>query len=216
MSRHLVARSENFQQPTPESPVDPEEEQALIDRIVQGRVDDFALLLGRYQGYVCKILSGLLPAELVTDMAHEVFVEAFRSLAGYQRRTAFKHWLAGIALKRCQDHWRHRYRRRETPLSTLAEEHQSWLDAVLADEAGAIHARNEAEAEAREILSLALATLSPKDRLVVTLVHLEGCSVRETAAMLGISSINVKVRAHRSRKALRTFITALLVEGDQR
>jgi RNA polymerase sigma-70 factor (ECF subfamily) len=40
---------------------------------------------------------------------------------------------------------------------------------------------------------------------VLTLVHLDGYSVSEAARLLGWSLINVKVRAHRARKALRNI-----------
>jgi RNA polymerase sigma-70 factor (ECF subfamily) len=38
---------------------------------------------------------------------------------------------------------------------------------------------------------------------VLTLVHLEGHPVREAANLLGWSVVNVKVRVHRARQALR-------------
>ena len=48
--------------------------------------------------------------------------------------------------------------------------------------------------------------LSPENRAVLTLVYLDGYSVREAAQMLGWSQINVKVRAHRARQALRALL----------
>jgi RNA polymerase sigma-70 factor (ECF subfamily) len=56
------------------------------------------------------------------------------------------------------------------------------------------------------VLEWALRQLSAEDRAVLTLVHLEGHSVREAAKLLGWSAINVKVRAHRARQALRTLL----------
>jgi RNA polymerase sigma-70 factor (ECF subfamily) len=58
-------------------------------------------------------------------------------------------------------------------------------------------------------LQWALGRLSPENRLVVTLVHLDGHSIREAAALLGWSMINVKVRAHRARRALRNILEEL-------
>jgi RNA polymerase sigma-70 factor (ECF subfamily) len=54
-----------------------------------------------------------------------------------------------------------------------------------------------------------LGQLSPENRLVLTLVYLEGHSVREAARLLGWSAVNVKVRAYRARQALRQ----LFLEG---
>jgi RNA polymerase sigma-70 factor (ECF subfamily) len=46
--------------------------------------------------------------------------------------------------------------------------------------------------------------------MVLTLVHLEGHSVREAAELLGWSTVNVKVRAHRARQQLRKVLEGLL------
>lgn len=187
----------------------------VVTRILNGRVNDFAILLERYRGYVCKIVSGLLPPDLVPDLAHEVFVEAYRSLPRYDSRKAFKNWLAGIALRHCQSYWRQHYRNREIPLSALGDEHHNWIEAVIAENASALHENAESRHEARDILNHVLAGLSPKDRMVLTLVHLDGYTVKEAAEMLDWSVINVKVRAFRSREKARKQIAALLAEEER-
>jgi RNA polymerase sigma-70 factor (ECF subfamily) len=64
--------------------------------------------------------------------------------------------------------------------------------------------------ETRDLLQKALAHLSPENRMVVTLVHLEGYSVREAAELLGWTVVNVKVRAHRARQQLRNILEPLI------
>ena len=58
------------------------------------------------------------------------------------------------------------------------------------------------------MLQWALSRLSPEHRMVLTLVHLEGYSVREAARLLGWNVVNVKVRAYRARQALRQLFLA--------
>ena len=58
----------------------------------------------------------------------------------------------------------------------------------------------------RERLQAALAELSPKERLVITLLELEERSVQEIASLTGWSEGNVKVRAFRARAALRKIM----------
>ena len=147
------------------------------------------------------------------DFSHDIFVEVYRSLPQYNDRDAFKKWLASIAIRRCYDYWRKHYRNREMPLSSLTEDHQRWVDDVAAGQARDDFAHIEGQKEAREILQWAMADLAPKDRVVLTLVHLEGFSVKEAAQTLGWSPVNVKVRAHRSREKLRKKIEALQ-KGD--
>jgi RNA polymerase sigma-70 factor (ECF subfamily) len=57
-----------------------------------------------------------------------------------------------------------------------------------------------------ERLHIALAQLSPKERLVLTLLELEERSIQEIADLTGWSCNNVKVRAFRARAALRKLM----------
>jgi RNA polymerase sigma-70 factor (ECF subfamily) len=53
------------------------------------------------------------------------------------------------------------------------------------------------------MLHALLEQLPPRDRLVLTLLHIEERSVAETAQMVGWSQVMVKVQAFRARKKLR-------------
>ena len=188
----------------------------IIERILQGRANDFEIILNRYQRYVCALLSRRVEPAMVLELAHEVFVEAYRSLPNFNRQKPLTNWLAAITLHRCQDYWRRQYRNRETPFSTLSEAQQQLLEHVASGTAmEGCDPDAVARKEAQEILHLALAGLTPKDRMIVTLIHLEERSIKEVAAMLGWTAINVKVRAFRARRALKNRLTALL-EGERR
>jgi len=192
---------------------DKTEDKEIIGRILGGRINDFEILLNRYRGYVFKIVSGILPAEAVEDLAHDIFVEVYKSLARYEDRASFKKWLAGIAIHLCYDYWRDHYRNLEIPVSSLTEDHRQWIDHVVVSQAEITFESLESQKEAREILQWAMAWLSAEDRIVLILVHLEGLSVKEAAKALGWSTINVKVRAHRSREKLRKRIASMIEGG---
>ena len=70
-----------------------------------------------------------------------------------------------------------------------------------ADRAGRIE-ENERR-DLREELESALQSLEPRDRMLLTLTFLEGYSIAETAAMMDMTPINVRVRVHRSKAKLR-------------
>jgi RNA polymerase sigma-70 factor (ECF subfamily) len=113
--------------------------------------------------------------------------------------------LSGIAVRTCYDFWRAR-RREELPVSALTTEHQAWMDHVQAAESDDQFHEQAKRQEAAELLQWALGHLSAENRLVLTLVHLDGYSVREAARLLGWSVVNVKVRAHRARHQLRKLL----------
>ena len=177
----------------------------IINRVLQGEVECFAELIDRYQQHVTKIVNRHVPSDHVAEVAHDVFVRAFSGLAGFSTGVPFEHWLSGIAVRTCYDFWRAKSRE-DMPVSAFTAEHDAWIDQVLADESDASFQEQVKRRETTDILQRALQRLSPENRLVLTLVHLDGHSVREAAQLLGWSVVNVKVRAHRARHALRRLI----------
>ena len=177
----------------------------IINRVLQGEVECFAELIDRYQQHVTKIVNRHVPSDYVAEVAHDVFVRAFSGLAGFSTGVPFEHWLSGIAVRTCYDFWRARSRE-DMPVSAFTAQHEAWIDQVLADASDARFQEQVGRQETTDILRRALQRLSPENRLVLTLVHLEGHSVREVAQLLGWSVVNVKVRAHRARHALRRLL----------
>src|ERR1051326_3143667 len=84
-------------------------------------------------------------------------------------------------------------------------EHQAWMDHVLAAESDD-QFREQTRQQEAELLQWALGHLSAENRLVLTLVHLDGYSIREAANLLGWTVVNVKVRAYRARQMLRALL----------
>ena len=134
---------------------------------------------------------------VLEELVQEVFVQAYFSLGKYKARAPLSHWLSRIAVRVGYRHWRRKARQAAGRRADGADE---------ADEAGAdgqATALQTLEArEAAELVHAALAELGPADRLVVTLMHLEQRSVRETAELTGWTRAAVKVRALRARRRL--------------
>ncbi len=179
----------------------------IVHQVIDGDVNAFELLLKKYQNHVVKIVKKHVPYEQIEDIAHEVFVRTYQSLASFQNTSNFKHWLSSIAVRTCYDFWRKRYRNRELPISSLSEQQQHWLESVISTQSNQSFYEEEGLQNAREILDWALSKLSAEDRMVVELIYLEGLSGKETAELLGWSVANVKVRSFRSRKKLQKLLS---------
>ncbi len=175
----------------------------IIERVLHGEIDRFGDLITQHRQHVLKIVTGHVPADQAAEVAHDVFVRAYRSLSRFSRQVPFEHWLSRLAVRTCYDFWR-AHRRADVPVSTLTADQAEWLDRALAAESDAQFRDEVDRRESLEVLEWALAQLSPENRLVLTLVYLEGRSVREAADLLGWSMVNVKVRCHRARQKLRT------------
>ncbi len=182
------------------------EDAEIIDRVLGGDIDAFESLLVKHEDHVFAIVRKHVPPEQAEETAHEVFIRAFHSLATYRGKGGFKQWLSSIAIRTCHDYWRQVYRSRELPMSSLTERHQTWLEGVVSDHSGRTFDEKAAQEEARELLDWALEKMSPEDRLVLELMHLEGFSAKETAALTGWTATNVKVRAFRSRRRLEKLL----------
>lgn len=179
----------------------------LLARIRDGAVDQFAELVRRHQARVFATLHRYeRDPHRLEDLAQETFLKAWRALEQFDGRAPFEHWLAKIAVRVALDHLRRERRRRsEVPLSELGE---SALDFLRREDA-----RAEPDARpAAELLGVAMNALSPTDRVVLTLLELEGRSVKEVAALLGASAVAVRVRALRARARLRKALEKLLAE----
>jgi RNA polymerase sigma-70 factor (ECF subfamily) len=193
-------------EPLKDGPQDAE----IIGRVRNGENDAFESLVHRYTPMVFGIVSRHAPRDSAAELVQDAFVEAFQSLGSYSHKAPFSHWLSRIALRCCYSYWRSHRRSTEVPMSGLSKESEDWMNHLLAARSREIFEAEAARSEAAEVLAHALGKLSPKDRMVLTLVHLEGHSIQEAADLMGWSVVSVKVRAHRSRVKLRKIISNLL------
>lgn len=130
------------------------------------------------------------------SLVHDVFVEVFVSLSKFHGRSPFEHWLRKIAVRVGYRFWKRRERQRRSPL--LSSEQWSQLRESVAEPL--------ANTAAAELVHDLLAMLSPPDRLVLTLIYLDGCSMSEAAERAGWTTLGTKVRASRARQKLRDLI----------
>jgi len=183
------------------------DDRELLRCIREGETERYADLIARYQPHVVRIVARRVPSDHVEETVHDVFVRAYMGLAQFSNSVSIDHWLAVIAVRTCYDFWRAR-KRDAVPVSSLTGDHQRWIDEVLAAESEDRFQERVRSREAGEVLEWALGHLSPEHRAVLTLIYLEGESVREAARLLGWSQVTVKVRAYRARQALRKVLNA--------
>src|SRR3954466_701540 len=132
----------------------------LLQRIRSGAPEEFAELVRRHQSHVFAILYRYeRDHHRLEDLAQDTFLKAWRSLAQFDGRAPFQHWLSKIAVHAALDHLRKQKRsRNEIGLPELGEDALEWLRSEDED-------RRVEAGEAREILDAALRELSPDDQL---------------------------------------------------
>jgi RNA polymerase sigma factor (sigma-70 family) len=145
------------------------------------------------------------PAD-VADLTADVFTAVIESAHSYRSdRGSPRAWLTGVMRNLLGAHHQARVRQ--------AASDQRLLGRRLLDEDSTqrIVDRIDAEDQARQALA-SLRDLPPALRDVVELVAVDGLSLIDAAAVLGVSAGTARVRYHRARRALQHSI-ALDVEG---
>jgi RNA polymerase sigma-70 factor (ECF subfamily) len=137
-------------------------------------------------------LARRIGAAEVDDVMQDVWLRVQRGLPGLKDEERFTSWLFQIARNAVADHQRIRARH---PLP----------DAPAGPELAAEPAEDDRET-ARSLaccISMFVARLPSPYREAVTLVELEGLTVREAAEMVGVSVSGMKSRVQRGRAQLR-------------
>jgi RNA polymerase sigma-70 factor (ECF subfamily) len=198
--------------------VEPDTDQLLemVNRDDPGARDR---LMERHRGRLRALIAQrmdprLLPRLDPSDVVQESLAEADRRLPDYlrDRPLPFYPWLRGLALERlAQLHRRHvrsqkrSVEREEHRFSALPEDSVRELAERLASRGSSPSARLRRE-DLRRRLRGALDRMEERDREVIELRHLEQLSVREMAAVLGITEGAVKVRHVRALERLRSLL----------
>ena len=127
------------------------------------------------------------------DVAQEALLRAYRNFARLREPARFRGWLVRITFRLALDRWRSAKRREKRETEWMEPEHRT--AAPTAEEMAASR-------EFRARLERALEDLPEKFRIVVLLAGIEGYTLEEVAAMLGIPIGTVKSRLFFARKKL--------------
>lgn len=183
----------------------------LVTLARQGDEAAFAELVRRHSPRVFHTVSRFFrQRSQVEDAAQEVFLRVYTRLADYEARGSFEGWVTRIATTTCLNLLRNSQRRPEATTADLSEEQDEWLDQQLAGLSNERHLAAERSLVAADLADRVLATLSPDDRIVLTLVDGEDLPIKEVAAMTGWSESKVKVQAFRARRRMRQAVEKLL------
>ncbi|OUJ70276.1 RNA polymerase sigma factor [Hymenobacter crusticola] len=177
----------------------------LVAQLQAGEVAAFRLLVERYQGPVYRTALSLLRSpEEAEDVAQEVFVEVYQTIARFRGEAALRTWLYRLATSRALKQRRKaRAKKRFAFLTTLLGANHEVLHerpdhrhplALLEDQQG------------QQQLVEAIARLPDSQQVAFTLRHEQELSYEEIAAVLDTSRSAVESLLFRARQSLRKFL----------
>lgn len=182
---------------------------ALVGATVAGDEGAFEQLFERHRRQVARIAGRFFAQrEQLEEIIQDTFTKAYFALSTYHgtHAASFKAWLTQIAVNCCYDHLRRARRRPEQGFGDIEEREAQEFAAQLRSPPRDV----ETELVSRDLAVKLLARLSAEDRLVLTLLDMEGFSVAEIAEATKWSVSKVKVRAHRARANLRRVLQRYL------
>lgn len=160
-----------------------------------------------YEAELAYVLASLrrlgIPAAELEELAHDVFVVAYRRWSEYDRDRPARPWLFGIALRTAGRALERRFRHVEGPVAGEAE----------AAAAGGL-AEPPPPHDERELLEKALATLELDQRLAFVMHDLDERTAPEIAAALGVPLNTVYSRVRLAREKLAAVVRRLRGEGS--
>ncbi|HEY0866665.1 MAG TPA: sigma-70 family RNA polymerase sigma factor [Fimbriimonas sp.] len=150
------------------------------------------------------------------DLTQEAFYRAYRSFADYEGDRPFENWIFRIVTRLFLDLLRNRRRRvkavsYDSPLPNQGGDESLYFD--MPDEAPNPEQRM-LENSFSEDLQKAMNSLSPEQRLLVTLADIEGMPYKDIADMLDKPVGTIRSRLHRTHKLLRARLEQVRREGQ--
>lgn len=176
----------------------------LIRRSKEGDLDAFNEIVARYQRQVFNTAARILGSTSYADDAtQETFISAYRAIGKF-RGVNLAPWLLRIAKNQCYDMIRAMRRR---PADSLEENlaNPAFVRAQSGGSAEDETLRSELGAE----IQRAILSLPVDQRLVVTLIDLQGFSYEEAAEAAEVSIGTVKSRLSRGRARVRDHLRGL-------
>ncbi len=169
----------------------------IISKVLNGDNSAYAVLVNRYQDYVFTLTLRMIKSrEDAEEVAQDIFIKAYRSLANFRGDAKFSTWLYTIANTTCITF----LRKRKPEVQSL--DNEKVFEA--ADSVDSGMQANQIEQKSRlAMVSNAISMLNPEDAQVITLFYKAEQSLEEIATVMGIEVNTAKVRLHRARTRLK-------------
>ena len=188
------------------------DDRTLVKAAQTGDAQAFRALVERYQRRVVQLaLAMTKDADEAMDIAQETFVRVHRYLPSFKGDSSFFTWTYRIAMNLCLDAQRRKGRLERVDVEQGDEaEIEAAMDPPSAALAGP--QRQALNAELRDRIEEALASLSDNHRAILLLREVEGLSYEDLAKVLGIRKGTVMSRLFHARLKMQNKLREYLGE----
>ncbi|MHB8076248.1 sigma-70 family RNA polymerase sigma factor [Desulfosporosinus fructosivorans] len=177
----------------------------LIRSILKGNGERYDDIVERYQaGLYRTAFYYTQNVEDARDIAQEIFIKAYNSLAGFKQDSSFSTWLYRIAVNHCID-----WSRKKKPFI----EESTYFDNLCDKEGSAedLFIRQESASEVHR----AVASLPTIYSTVLILYYFEDFSPQQIADIIDSPKRTVETRLFRGRNMLKDKLQPLVLGGER-
>ena len=169
----------------------------LISKILQGEQALFAQVVERYRNYVFTLVLRFTDnREDAEEIAQDIFVKAYRSLADFRGESKFSTWLYTVVRTSCITF----LRKKRLDITSIDNE-RNFLQ--LENRESAFKANTIEQKSRHAMVNEAIRLLSPDDAQLITLFYKGEQSLEEIGKIMGLETNTVKVKLHRARHRLK-------------
>lgn len=173
----------------------------LIDAVLANRPEAFERLVRQYQGLCWHIIQRMVRhPEDARELCQDTFLRVYRCLHQYRYESSLKSWIGRVAYTIAQRH----LERKRIPLVEYADDDQYAMLENIGD--GVDLELTFTGNEKVDSLHIAIESLPPLQRMLLTLYHLNEVPIPEIAHITGLASGTIKSHLFRSRLHLRRVL----------
>jgi RNA polymerase sigma-70 factor (ECF subfamily) len=183
-----------------------DQEKLLIQKCKNGDIPSFEILIESYQKKVFNIAYRMLSnADDASDVAQEVFLKVFKSIANFKEESSLSTWIYRITTNVCLDEMRRRKKTAVISMNSTIQLGDGEIDIQIEDES--LHPDEIVEEkELKDEVKKAIESLNDEHKIVIILRDINGLSYDEIANTLQCSLGTVKSRINRARNSLKSIL----------
>jgi len=192
----------------------PDVDAPLVERVKQGDVKAFEMLVVKYQRRIERLVGRMVrDVDLIPDIAQETFIRAYRALPQFRGDSAFYTWLYRIAVNTAKKQLMELKRDPLVTESARAGRDDDDDEPSPMENEPSDSGTPEAILASKQIaaaVNFAVEALSEDLRQAITLREIDGLSYEEIAEVMGCPIGTVRSRIFRAREAIATRLRPLL------
>lgn len=180
-------------------------DEEIVARVLAGETALFEIIMRRHNQRLYRVARAILRDDSeAEDVMQDAYVRAYQHLDQFAGRAKFSTWLTRIAVHEALARSQRKSRVQELEAMVLPNGESS----MPLISSGPDPESEASRSELAKLLEGAILALPESYRAVLVMRDVEEMNTSETAAALGLTDENVKVRLHRARALLRKELFA--------